>query len=225
MTLVKICGVTDPGICLAAVGAGADFIGLVFAPSRRKVKPDVAGALSRLVHYSRPGVEVIGIFANQPVTEVNQTAREYDLDRVQLSGDESWEYCARISRPVIKAIRISDKTGPDAVRSAIGQGFERLGNGLIVLLDTAVPGTFGGTGQTFPWEAAREFIGRERIMIAGGLGPENIGSLVREFDPWGVDVSSGVETNGAKDILKISDFVLYAKSMSGRKPDAGHNEK
>jgi phosphoribosylanthranilate isomerase len=225
MTLVKICGISDPGICLAAVGAGADFVGLVFAPSRRKVKPDVAGALSRLVHYSKPGVEVVGVFANQPVSEVNQTAREYDLDRVQLSGDESWEFCARISRPVIKAIRISDETRADDVRNTIQQGFERLGDGLIVLLDTAIPGTFGGTGKTFPWEAAREFLGRERIMVAGGLGPENIGFLVREFDPWGVDVSSGVETNGAKDIQKICDFALYAKSISGRKPDAGHNEK
>jgi phosphoribosylanthranilate isomerase len=225
MTLVKICGITDPGVCLAALGAGADFIGLVFAPSRRKVKPEVARALSRLVHYSKPGVEVVGIFANQTVTEVNQAARDYDLDRVQLSGDESWEFCSRVSLPVIKAVRISADTRPDYVLGAIQQGFERLENGLVVLLDSAVPGVFGGSGRMFAWETAREVLGRERIMVAGGLGPDNIGSLVREFDPWGVDVSSGVETNGAKDIQKISDFVLYAKSISRRKPDAGHNEK
>jgi len=225
MTLVKICGIREPGSCLAAIEAGADFIGMVFAPSRRRVTAETAAELSSLVHSSKPGVAAVGVFVNQPLIEVNQTALEFHLDRVQLSGDESWNYCAAVGRPVIKAFHISETTQLDQISRKVDEGFQRLGSNLVVLLDTAVPGLFGGTGTTFQWQRVRELIGRDKLMIAGGLDPENIGNFVREFGPWGVDVSSGVETQGEKDVRKISDFILNARSISRREPNAGYNEK
>ncbi len=225
MTQVKICGLQEPGSCGAAIAAGANFIGMVLAPSRRRVTAETAVVLSRLVHNYRPGVAVVGVFVNQPLSEVNQAAREFGLDRVQLSGDESWDYCARVDRPVIKALHVAEDVRSEEVQRQVDEGFQRVGGDLIILLDTAVPGVFGGTGKTFPWEKVSKLIGCEKIMIAGGLDPENVGPFIGEFGPWGVDVSSGVETHGEKDILKIRGFVRSAKSITRSKPDAGYNEK
>jgi phosphoribosylanthranilate isomerase len=203
MTRVKICGIRNAGEALAAARAGADLIGLVFAPSPRQVTPAQARQIVIALKNENAGAEAVGVFVNMPADEVNRTAESCRLDRVQLSGDEDWDFCRKIDRPVIKALRPGTPAGEEMARGA------RLAKsrGHIILLDSAVPGRYGGTGQTFNWRLALPFTRRFPVIIAGGLTPENAGEVIRATHPWGVDVSSGVETGGVKDIVKIEKFI------------------
>src|SRR4030042_1711420 len=119
MTRIKICGIRDKTHALAAVQAGADFIGLVFAPSQRQLRPAQAREIISSVKKSSDATKVVGVFVNAPSSQVNELADFCALDWVQLSGDESWEYCRKIVRPVIKAIRI-DRQSPEEVHAEFG---------------------------------------------------------------------------------------------------------
>jgi phosphoribosylanthranilate isomerase len=113
MTRVKICGIKDKNHALAAVEAGADFIGLVFAPSQRQVSPAQACEIANAVKKSSDATKVAGVFVNAPSSQVNELADFCALDWVQLSGDESWEYCLEVVRPVIKAIRVDQQSSEE----------------------------------------------------------------------------------------------------------------
>ena len=211
MTRVKICGIRDKIQALAAVEAGADFIGLVFAPSQRQVSPaqarKIASAVRESGHPDYIGTEVVGVFANMSASEVNETADYCALDWVQLSGDESWEYCRRINRPVIKTVRVSQQSLPE-LDNVLSAGTKLLGKqNLIILLDTHVEGKYGGTGKGFDWNLAQQLAKKFPIMVAGGLSPQNVAQLIQKVKPWGVDVSSGVESRGVKDTAKIKAFI------------------
>ncbi|MFH1638802.1 MAG: phosphoribosylanthranilate isomerase [Chloroflexota bacterium] len=213
MPRVKICGLSEVEHALAAAQAGADFIGMVFAPSRRQVSPEKARELAEAVHDLKPCPEVVGVFVNAPVREVNRIADYCHLDRVQLSGDETCEYCCQISRPVIKAIHISNDTKIDDALDAIAVGHSLLAQGkLIFLLDTASGDARGGTGKTFDWQLAKEMPDDLPVIVAGGLTAANVGELIREVHPWGIDVSSGVESQGRKDVSKIRAFIEAVRS-------------
>jgi len=190
-----------------AAAAGADFVGMVFADSPRRVNIETATNISHAVKNEFPGTAVVGVFVNRPFEEVNSIAEKCRLDFIQLSGDETAEYCVNIERPVIKAIRIAatDKPGTGELQSSMVNLFHR--HGSILLMDTFQQGKHGGTGKPFDWEIARPFCGYYRVIIAGGLNPENVGKLIESIRPWGVDVSSGVEENGRKDALKIRNFI------------------
>ena len=206
MTRVKICGISDFETALAAVRSGADFIGMVFAPSHRQIPMEEAVHLLRSIHVLKPRPVIVGVFVNRVATGVNRVAELCGLDWVQLSGTETWEYCKQIERPIIKAIHISGQKSEE-IMAEIEKGHQILGTReLICLLDTANKEMYGGTGQTFDWQVAKEVAGRFPVIIAGGLTPDNVGQLIDEVHPWGVDVSSGVETNGIKDITKITAF-------------------
>jgi phosphoribosylanthranilate isomerase len=213
MTHVKICGIRDKTHALAAVEAGADFIGLVFAPSRRQVSPQKALQLVELIRGLRSRPAVVGVFVNAAAQEVNHIADYCQLDWVQLSGDETWQYCQELKKAIIKVIHVSSGQKTDEILADIETGYQLLPEKeLVCLLDSRVGGAYGGTGQVFNWQLAREVSVRFPVMIAGGLTPANVGQLVREVQPWGVDVSTGVESNGLKDASKIRAFVKAVRS-------------
>jgi phosphoribosylanthranilate isomerase len=213
MTHVKICGIRDKTHALAAVEAGADFIGLVFAPSRRQVSPQKALPLVELVRGLRSRPAVVGVFVNAAAQEVNHIADYCQLDWVQLSGDETWQYCQELKKAIIKVIHVSSGQKTDEILADIETGYQLLPEKeLVCLLDSRVGGAYGGTGQVFNWQLAREVSVRFPVMIAGGLTTANVGQLVREVKPWGVDVSTGVESNGLKDASKIRAFVKAVRS-------------
>ncbi len=224
MTRIKICGITDVSSALTAVEAGTDYIGLVFAESRRQVTlakaEEIVRALSMLIH--RP--QVVGVFADTPATEVNRIAGFCGLDHIQLSGDEPWDYCLLIGRPLIKVIHIMPGMTSGDVTAVIDEGVRILKNmDVIYLLDTGTSNAFGGTGQAFDWEIARETAIGYPVIVAGGLTPGNVTDLINQVHPWGVDVSGGVESDRIKDPKKIKAFIRMVKQADarpaeGRKP-------
>jgi phosphoribosylanthranilate isomerase len=212
MTRIKICGISDETHALAAVEAGADFIGLVLAPSKRQVSPAQARDIANAVKKSSAATKVVGVFVNAPVFQINEIADFCALDVIQLSGNESWEDCDKIISPVIKAIRIGRQSAEEicAELSAASRLLAR--RRFITLLDSEVEGKYGGTGQTFSSDLAREVARKFSVIIAGGLDPQNVATLIRRVSPWGVDVSTGVESNGVKDASKIRAFIEAVRS-------------
>ncbi len=204
MVRIKVCGIRTEEDGLGAAQAGADFVGLVLAPARRQVSVAQAKKIAAVVRSSGTPARVVGVFVNAPAREVNRIAGECGLDYVQLSGDESLDYCLEIEKPVIKAVHVGASL-PEFERKA----------GLIYLLDTHVSGRYGGTGTTFDWSLARQISRRTSVILAGGLTPENVGQAIREVGPWGVDVSSGVESDGVKDMNKIRAFIAAARRADG----------
>jgi phosphoribosylanthranilate isomerase len=201
MTRIKICGIKTEAAALAAAAAGADFIGLVFASSPRQVTPTQANKIiATLKEGSTAAPEIVGVFVNAPAAEVNAIAAYFGLNYVQLSGRESPEYCRQLAVPLIKAIHVGKDQGITCDElAATGQS--------LFLFDTYDAAKYGGTGKSFDWDLARPVAGKFRVIIAGGLTPDNVAAAIKAARPWGVDVSSGVETGGEKDLHKIKAFI------------------
>ncbi len=214
---VKICGLTNIDDARAASEAGTDYLGLVFAPSRRQIHSATAKKIAESIHQMQVRPSIVGVFVNLPVKEVNLIADFCHLDIIQLSGDESWDYCREIKRPLIKALHISPAMQGKDVLQEIEKGYRLIpAEKLTYLLDTQVKDAYGGTGKTFDWRLAKEIAARFPVIIAGGLNLDNVSQMVKEVSPWGVDVSSGVETRGKKDAQKIVDFIQIVRSLNGR---------
>jgi len=189
--VVKICGLTRLEDAQEAVERGAAAIGFVFWPeSPRFVDPFRARAIAAKLP---PFVAAVGVFVDQPVTYVNQVASLVRLTAVQLHGAETPSYAGAIARPVIKAIIPQ------------GQSFDDWPSRVTLLVDANDPVRKGGTGTRADWSAAAVVARRRRVLLAGGLTPENIADAVAAVRPFGVDVSSGVEASpGIKDARRLA---------------------
>ena len=223
MIRVKICGIGNPDDACVAAEAGADFIGMVFVPERRRrITPDdakdIVDAVRALDAPLRPGSgqaspRMVGLFADQPLEEVNEVVAHCVLDAVQLCGQESVEYASAVDCEVIKVVHVpASYRAPDDVPQLAGRVQEYAESGCLVALDRLVEGIQGGTGQSFNLEVAASLSSRGvSFLLAGGLTPANVGRAISIVRPWGVDVSSGVETIGKKDRRKIRRFVENAR--------------
>ena len=213
MTHIKICGIKNEAHAIAIAKAGVNFMGLVFATSPRQITPLYAKKIVDLLRMRDNSTEAVGVFVNTNAASVNQIAETCNLDWVQLNGDEPWGYCRELNRPVIKVIRVSRNFKPETIIANLALGEKTLANQKhIFLIDSNTPEKYGGTGQPFNWELARPIAERFPVIIAGGLSPDNVREAIQTIKPWGVDVSSGVETQGAKDLDKILKFINTVKN-------------
>lgn len=243
MTIVKICGLRDPETALETAKAGADLIGLVFAESRRRVTPqqchDIVEAIKNNRTQGREAMFegpargevsartwfgawaeaidqsatrwrplIVGVFAGMSPDEVNDIADAAGLDLVQLSGGEDDSFVRRVHRPAIRVVHVSEQMTTYDVDDLCVPGVSAA-----LMLDKGSSTALGGTGESFDWEVATEVARHKPFLLAGGLTPENVADAVRTVEPWGVDVSTGVETDGVKDIDKIRAFIRAAKGV------------
>jgi phosphoribosylanthranilate isomerase len=211
MTIVKICGLRTVEHALTALAAGADLLGFIFAPARRQISLAEAATISAAVR-SAPGgdrVGLVGVFVNQPAGYMLDIAGACGLDALQLSGDEGAAIVGelRADRPdrmIIKALRLAGAGGEQSWLDA--------GAPVRLLVDAHVPGAYGGAGVVGDWTRAAQLARRRAIVLAGGLTPGNVAEAITQVQPWGVDVSSGVETDGIKDHAKIQAFVATVRA-------------
>ncbi|HLI50438.1 MAG TPA: phosphoribosylanthranilate isomerase [Thermomicrobiaceae bacterium] len=209
---VKICSLRRPEDGIVASEAGADFAGLIFAQARRQVSVEQAAEIVAAVR-SRPGntTRLVGVFVNDDPARINAIAERLELDYVQLNGHEPAAQFVAIERPVIKALRLPAGTTYDDARVIAERFLDALDPVTALLLDAHVAGAFGGTGQTSDWTLAARLAAEYPVILAGGLNPGNVGDAIDAVRPLGVDVSSGVETNGLKDHARIHTFVEAAR--------------
>ncbi|HAM51488.1 MAG TPA: phosphoribosylanthranilate isomerase [Nitrospiraceae bacterium] len=200
MVKIKICGITNIDDALAAVEFGADALGFVFyKESPRHISPDEA---KNIIRKLPPFVTSIGVFVNESREVIEKIVRDAPLSIVQLHGSEPPEACA-ITERVIKAIRVKDLSDLEPLNRYRVSAF---------LLDTYAPESLGGTGQIFNWDIAVDAKRFGRIILAGGLNPDNVVKAVQRVRPYGVDVSSGTEQKkGRKDHVKMKLFIDRAK--------------
>ena len=205
-TRVKFCGITRERDARLAVELGADALGFVFyPPSPRYIEPRLA---RKIIAKLPPFVASVGLVVNHSIDEIEEIIAQTRLDLIQFHGDELPQFCEQISRPYIKAIRVKETLdiGELAVKYADARG---------VLLDAFVPGLPGGSGESFDWTRVPREIGQPMI-VAGGLSVDNVASAIQYFRPFGVDVSSGIETShGIKDEVKMKRFIASVKQTDG----------
>ena len=248
--LAKVCGLKTVEAAAAAAAAGADLLGLIFAPSKRQVGEDAAAEIVREVRRLRPrpdgwapprfssaqaeaaltgdeaaaarwlelwrgllarsvrtgGPLVVGVFVDASVDEMNRVAEAVGLDLVQLHGHEGWEVAAQLARPAVRVVHMEPGLTSAQVLGQLRGG----ANVAAVLLDSKG----GGTGTTFDWAIGTEVHAKVPFILAGGLTPLNVGAANAQVAPWCVDVSSGVETDGTKDVAKIEAFVRNAQAVA-----------
>lgn len=197
---IKICGMTNPQDAEAAIEAGADALGFVFyAKSPRSIEPAVA---KRIIAHLPPFVIPVGVFVNQDRDTIRNVFDECGLAFVQLHGDETPTFCESLGRPVLRALRLRDRSSLLALAEYKG----RMGvRGFVV--DAFSTQAYGGTGETVDWSLAHEVARVAPVILAGGLTSGNVQEAIRHVQPYGVDVSSGVELSpGQKDHEKIRSF-------------------
>jgi phosphoribosylanthranilate isomerase len=205
MTRVKICGLRRAEDALVASESGADLLGLVFAPSRRRIDPAVACTLVAEVR-ARTEATFVGVFVNADPTEINRVTRICELDYAQLSGAEPDDMVDALDVPAIQVFHV----GGGGIDSELAHQVDA-SRAELVLLDTSHQNSYGGAGKTFTWTGGCGIV--RPFLLAGGLTVENVEEAVRVMEPWGLDVSSGVETAGEKDPQKIRNFVSRVRAL------------
>lgn len=205
---VKVCGITNAEDALAAVEAGADALGFIFyEKSPRYVVPAVA---ANIIAELPPLVTPVGVFVNEGLATVRSIMDTCGLAMAQLHGDENVSYCRELARPAMKALRLRDRGSLLALAEYQGRGGVR---GFV--LDAFSELSYGGTGQITDWGLAAEVAKSTPLLLAGGLTPDNVTEAIRTVRPYGVDVSSGVESApGKKDHAKMRAFVDAVRVVS-----------
>jgi phosphoribosylanthranilate isomerase len=212
MTWVKICATTNLDDALLAVEAGADAIGFVLGPSKRRVSPETVAAI---VHKLPPQIEKIGVFLNETPDRVVEIVKQTGLTGVQLHGNETPSVAQQVANQTSAKIVKGIHAGPALMNDLTSWSAET--DVTALLLDSGNGQSGGGTGKTFDWQAAADALGRlsssARLIVAGGLNPSNVSAAIDRFHPWGVDVASGVELEpGKKDPQKVKAFVAAVRN-------------
>lgn len=201
MTKIKICGLSRLEDIDAVNSAKPDYIGFVFAESKRQVSFETAKRLKSALNQE---IKAVGVFVNQPVEEIIALAKDQVIDVIQLHGDEDEGYISRlreaVSLPIIKAMRIRQKSDV------------KIQNADFALFDTYDKNQYGGSGLSFNWELLKGYKGE--FFLAGGLQSDNIEEAIKTVKPFCVDISSGVETNGIKDQKKICEIVKKIRRIN-----------
>ena len=201
MTRLKICGITTLADARYCAGAGVDYLGFIQHPeSPRYVAPQVAAEIIAWLY----GPEPVGVFVNTPPDTVNAVAEATGFGIVQLSGTETVDDCRLIDAPVFKTLHVAPDTTPNELRRTMDRYLPHVS---AFLLDTAKAGLWGGTGQAFDWEVAGELSIEYPLFVAGGLHAGNIAEVIARIRPFGIDLSSSVESApGTKDFDKLADL-------------------
>ncbi len=202
MIKVKICGITNAADAKAAVDAGADYIGFVFAPSPRQASPD---EVKKIVESIPLSVSTVGVFVDEDRERVEKIVADCRLSYVQFHGEEPPELCNDFGSRAIKAVRVRDELSLAGLEDYRVAAF---------LLDSYASDKAGGTGKTFSWDIAvkAKTLGKP-IILSGGLNKDNVTDAITTVRPYAVDVSSGVESSpGRKDHKLLTEFIHLAKS-------------
>jgi phosphoribosylanthranilate isomerase len=199
MTIIKICGIKILKDALTAIAAGADYLGFNFYPkSIRFIEKSTCAEITSVLKREHPHIKLVGVFVNSSVEGIKGILQTCQLDLAQLHGDETPEIFTQLAPHAFRAFR--------GIPESIA-GYER-DEAPTMLIDAAVKGVYGGSGVTADWTAAAELAKKYPLLLAGGLTPENVADAVRQVQPWGVDVASGVESApGEKDAGKMKAFV------------------
>ena len=206
-TRIKICGITSVEDALAAAQLGADAIGLVFyPPSPRYVEVEQAAEIAAALP---PFVTTVGLFVNADEQTISEVVSRVRIDLIQFHGNECQDYCGLHQRPYLKAVRMSDEVDLDKQMTDYAQA-------RALLLDTYKAGVPGGTGEQFNWDRVPAHLA-DKIILAGGLTPENVKDAIAQVHPYAVDVSGGVESApGKKDKEKMARFIEAVRTQESR---------
>jgi len=210
---IKICGIRSAEAAIAASDTGANYLGFNFVEGvRRQIQPEdgmriIADYKSGRKSQNRPNL--VGLFRDQDPNFVNETARNAGLESLQLCGEEDADYISKVELPVIKMVFVKDDSTPSSLTDIVDP---LLNDGHGIILDSGGKKIQGGSGISFDWALAEGIVNRENVFLAGGLNPENVQIAINQLAPWGVDVSSGVETDGVKDPARIRAFIEAARS-------------
>ena len=198
---VKVCGITSEEDALLAVAMGADALGFIFAPSPRQITVTLARDIASRVPHD---VMTVGVFRGQSPQRVVDTVQEANLRAAQLHSNETPEQTAWV-RARVPTVLKAFKAGDPNIRHAGEYAAD------MILLDSASP----GSGQVFDWRLAEDVPSRTRLLLAGGLDPDNVADAIAQVRPWGVDVATGVEASpGKKDPRRLRAFVANAKAAA-----------
>lgn len=204
-TRIKFCGCTDVRDAMLAVETGADAIGMIFAPSPRRITEEAARDIAA---HLPPFVTPVGVFVNPVLEDIERSRALFPDLAVQLHGDETPEFAASLGGTVVKVLHVSAEN-PDG--AALAREAASFSPQTLLMFDTAGGGARGGTGIAFDWSSIEAIARRRDVIVGGGLTPENVAACVRAVRPFGVDVRSGIETGARKDPLKMRAFVKAVK--------------
>lgn len=204
---IKICGITRDGDADIAADLGANAVGLVFYPGSPRAV--MASQVASLIGNVCDRIDIVALFANPTRSEVETVLETGFVNLLQFHGDETEDFCRSFKMPYLKALRVKNL-------QFLAESINRYETAAYLLLDSYSNQELGGSGQIFDWGLGESFVQKseQRVIIAGGLKPENVKDAVKQIDPFGVDVSSGVESSpGVKNAMKLKRFIEGARSV------------